>query len=1171
MIGGRVALAVRGRAATRVKGVARLAPFVASLAAVLLLLPLVAFAGDTPPHVTPDEGPDACAMCHRAHSAPGVVARRQFGSWEMTGSALVLARPSDTGDAALCLTCHGIDALGAATEVQSGFLGASAHSMMPRDSRYDDVPPKQCSSCHDAHGAERRIDGTPYPGLLRSIARDGHAFYSREEYCGACHFDSREGHGNRFDGLAVYRQTAHAAMPLPASGTGITCSNCHAPHGSDIAPLIRSEIATPAAPAVTDVAANDRRLCYACHATGRATWLGAGVYDDETTRTVHGSSEVTLPVMAEYASEATARRAGECQSCHNPMGSDDGEGRPLPRLTELEGRELCYSCHNAEKAPTVPDMASWAVRAERLGGQPELVVSWDPETILGAYGGLHVYTRAFADDAAPYGLEGPRPYRVAGAGARTGAIASGDIDGLVDRELVVADPASSVLRVFRADALAGLAYVTHGIVAPAVAVEIGDFLLEGTGRPEIAVLTVEASGASHLELYRWQPGGDHGTLASAAGPYLVGYDATGLAAGSLGLGASAVGLVVTARSAAATQSADAVFVAYQAAAGDAGVRVDSWPAQVDGVRGPSVGPVRGGAPAIVTANSGAATPSISVYAPDGTSHSEHPVYGAVGATAWDTVIGAFAADGGTAVAVAVRNETGDGGVSIFPVTGTGFGARHDVPTGEGSASSTLGVGRLTRDSAEQIVVANAGVLSWADGQSVSPSVQVIEWTDAAFEVVGTHWGGGTESAGGSPAVAVVDLGPVGRSRHPASAVSGAHVSTETAGFPRHVECVDCHNVHAATGEPADSPPHVYGAIRGTRGLDPYGAELAPVEQVAYEYQLCLKCHATPAWGGSRRDIAAELDPSNEGFHPVVAASGVARNNPDSFVGGWGPGSKTYCTDCHGNAGSGPAGPHVSPQAPLLSRPFAAARPAETGLLCYRCHRQTVYHDGSDDSPTPDAGSLFYDAETGTVLHAEHTRDHGLGCGACHVSHGGDAHLVRDGIGWAHHPANGGACVNACHSLNGVRAYSRSLAVESPTAVEIQASSGHTGELASLGSQDGDALAVSELESAYGPVLRVQIDFHPVVFPSGGAPTSLEVFGFYGGVDDSHIQVEAYNWTTSEWDALGTLPGTAASARHTYALIDAAYVSEDRVRVRFDHGGPGVGSRTLSLDRVWLRH
>jgi hypothetical protein len=310
--------------------------------AALALLPALAFADDLPPHVTPDEGPDACAMCHRAHTAPGVVERTQPGSWETTGSALVLSDPrANNGDVALCLTCHGIDALGSGIDIQSGFAGASAHSLLPDASRYAEVPQKQCSSCHDSHGSERRDDGTPYPGLLRASTEDGDLFYYAEEYCATCHYDARDAQYNRFDGLDVYKQTAHALMPGPASGTEITCSNCHASHGSDITPLILSEITTPAAPAPAAVTGNDRTVCYACHTETQATWLGAVVYDDETTATVHGSSTVEVTVTAEWAmwdveaSEETTRLAGECQSCHNPMGSDNGEGEPIAKLAEL--------------------------------------------------------------------------------------------------------------------------------------------------------------------------------------------------------------------------------------------------------------------------------------------------------------------------------------------------------------------------------------------------------------------------------------------------------------------------------------------------------------------------------------------------------------------------------------------------------------------------------------------------------------------------------------------------------------------------------------------------------------------------------------------------------------------------------------------------------------------
>jgi predicted CXXCH cytochrome family protein len=200
----------------------------------------------------------------------------------------------------------------------------------------------------------------------------------------------------------------------------------------------------PAAEDTTTVTANDRVLCYACHAEAQATWLGSDVYDNETTQTVHGSSSIEVSVTAEYASEETTRLAGECQSCHNPMGSDNGDGEPIAKLAELEGRELCYSCHNAENEDDgITDMASYGVFPEDIAGEPELVVAWDPANLPAAYGGLHVYTRAFGDDVAPYDLEGPRRYRVAnGMDGRTGSIAYGDIDGLGGTELVVADPAN---------------------------------------------------------------------------------------------------------------------------------------------------------------------------------------------------------------------------------------------------------------------------------------------------------------------------------------------------------------------------------------------------------------------------------------------------------------------------------------------------------------------------------------------------------------------------------------------------------------------------------------------------------------------------------------------------------------------------------------------------------
>lgn len=1183
MIEGPATPGFTGRTDAGARGVTGVALCAVLVFAALALFSAPVFAADLPPHVTPDEGPDPCAMCHRSHSAPGVVARSQLGTWETTSSALVLADPStDSGDAALCLTCHGIDALGSGTEVQSAFAGASSHSMLPDDSLYEGVPPKQCSSCHDSHGAERRGDGTPYPGLLRASTEDGDLHYSGEAYCATCHFEAREAQDNRFDGLTVYEQTAHARMAGPAFGTEITCSNCHASHGSDIAPLIRSEITTPAAPATSVVTANDRTLCYACHAEAQATWLGGDVYDDETTQTVHGASDVALPFLAEYAlrdlepSEETTRLAGECQSCHNPMGSDDGTGDPVAKLAESEGRELCYSCHNADNAAEITDMASWGVRPENILDEPELVVAWDPENLPGAYGGLHVHTRAFGDDEAPYDLEGPRRYRVAnGMDGRTGAMAYGDIDASGATALVVADPAAPVVRVFRSDPLAGLAYDSHPIAEPAAFIEIGEFIADGSGRPELAVVSVETAGASYARIYRYEGSG----LTLVAGPTFVGDNASGLASGSL-TGGAVADLVVTALTSNPLGPGE---LRTLSAAG--GTLVSSGPyTTLRGPRGPSIGNVwlaSSETTEIVVANSGETIDALSVFSAAGAPlGSYEATITPGGAVAWDTAIGDVLPGVGTVeVAVALRSETSASGVSVFRTEPANGLVNHATyATGNRFATSSLEIGDVDGDGAEQLVVGNAGVLSRTVGDSVSPSVQAFSADGAgtSMSVTLTRWGGGAELAGGSPAVAVVDLGPVGRSRHPASAVEGAHVSTETAGFERHAECVDCHNVHAATAdEPTfGSAPAVYGAIRGTWGVDAYVAPYASVEPVEHEHQMCLKCHAGPSWGDSPRDIAAELDPGNAGFHAVITPSTVAQNRPDTFVDSWSVDSQMYCVDCHGNAGPGPKGPHVSSQAPLLERPLVGARPSSPGLLCYSCHKQTVYDDGTDDSPTVVAGSLFYDAvtsDTGTLLHKKHVYDHGLSCEACHVSHGGNEHLIRDDVDWIHHPGNGGACFTECHDYSTAHAYSRIPEYEDASALEVQFSNGFTGNLASIQTQDGSLLTVRELNGS-PPVSRVQVDFHPVYFPIAGLPTSLEIYGYYAGGNQNHlVQVEAYNWTTNAWDVLGTLPKATTPGQYTYPLISDNYLSGDRIRVRIDHKNNGDQNHYLYLDRVWLRH
>jgi hypothetical protein len=132
----------------------------------------------------------------------------------------------------------------------------------------------------------------------------------------------------------------------------------------------------------------------------------------------------------------------------------------------------------------------------------------------------------------------------------------------------------------------------------------------------------------------------------------------------------------------------------------------------------------------------------------------------------------------------------------------------------------------------------------------------------------------------------------------------------------------------------------------------------------------------------------------------------------------------HCIDCHGDGDSSqPRGLHTSPDAPLLTRPFFGVRPSNTGGICYKCHKYTVYLNGVDDVSS--SASLFGSAAE-PKLHNGHDAFHGLSCGSCHVGHGSvlRPHLLRGDIGLTH-AAEGAECTNECHGAAAARSYSRS--------------------------------------------------------------------------------------------------------------------------------------------------
>ena len=228
--------------------------------------------------------------------------------------------------------------------------------------------------------------------------------------------------------------------------------------------------------------------------------------------------------------------------------------------------------------------------------------------------------------------------------------------------------------------------------------------------------------------------------------------------------------------------------------------------------------------------------------------------------------------------------------------------------------------------------------------------------------------------------------------HAVAATTGVHDPMEDAvNSPRHVECVDCHNPHAAKSQAA-SAPAASGDLAGVRGVSLAGTAVNPL---ANQFELCFRCHGDSANRGPARvarvtpqtNTRLEFQASNASFHPIAAA-GKNPNGP-SLIAPLTTASRIYCTDCHNNnqgpgaGGVGPNGPHGSTFVPLLERRLELTdnQPESAAIyaMCYKCHSRT---------------SILSDQSF--RYHNKHIVDIRTACTTCHDSHGvsGTPHLVN---------------------------------------------------------------------------------------------------------------------------------------------------------------------------------
>ncbi len=260
-------------------------------------------------------------------------------------------------------------------------------------------------------------------------------------------------------------------------------------------------------------------------------------------------------------------------------------------------------------------------------------------------------------------------------------------------------------------------------------------------------------------------------------------------------------------------------------------------------------------------------------------------------------------------------------------------------------------------------------------------------------------------------------------------------SNNLAGATRHVECQDCHNPHAVqpgvSPNPEDSATdntthlasnvlkRVWGVAPSWPGAwsDVLRSAYSEVDEVLYQYQLCLKCHsdyafdtltngttnipssyAYPGLGTyTLTDQGKEFNPNNPSYHPVtefagkndfkMTVGGTLYDYSSSLLKGFTATSTMTCADCHSDpdtlTGTGPKGPHGSDNWPILIAPYDETT-GQSGTwntdLCFRCHDKNVY--------TYALGTTTQWTRTGYSngsrnLHAFHNARRNAPCMTCH--------------------------------------------------------------------------------------------------------------------------------------------------------------------------------------------
>lgn len=319
------------------------------------------------PHGDYSKNTALCKTCHNAH---------QGEREKLINSKTVYE---------LCYLCH--DGTGSIYNIKSEFgtPTTAKQSLHPifAPSKEEGVE-INCANCHDTHDAGIDLDtGMALPSIPKLITSTNKGFDGEDpiiaitgnQFCWNCHGNTETPHYSfgylddyDKDGVnklttTTVRVTSSVTMQVntyftnhqtyypandkghnsskmdPSSGTDIQCMTCHEKHGSDVAPLLRTNIGGNS----TDK--NGKEFCYQCHQVKVDT-----AYSDWKTH----ANEDSYDGMA--VNELSGHAQFDCQVCHNQHGTENPNYLRLPyrmntsKVTySASDNALCFDCHDESK------------------------------------------------------------------------------------------------------------------------------------------------------------------------------------------------------------------------------------------------------------------------------------------------------------------------------------------------------------------------------------------------------------------------------------------------------------------------------------------------------------------------------------------------------------------------------------------------------------------------------------------------------------------------------------------------------------------------------------------------------------------------------------------------------------------------------------------------------